>query len=214
MRLIARIASLWRTWRHRDRLEAELDEELRGYLDARVARRIAAGERPERARRAELVEIGSVESLKARVREVRMGRLLEETVCDIRHAARGFRHAPGFTLTVLATLAIGVAANTAIFSVAYALLVQPLPFRDPDRLVFVWADQTSEGYPRAPLSGPELRDLDERSTAFDGFAAIWATTTSLTGETEPEQLRIGLVTSDYFSRWKRYPTTSVTGRRR
>jgi predicted permease len=88
---------------------------------------------------------------------------------------------------------------TAIFSVAYALLLHPLPFPDADRLVFVWADQTAEGYPRAPLSGPELRDLDQRSTHFDGFGAIWATTAALTGENDPEQLRIGLVTSDFFS---------------
>jgi predicted permease len=92
-----------------------------------------------------------------------------------------------------------VAANTAIFSVAYALLLQPLPFSDGERLVFVWADQTAEGYPRAPLSGPELRDLDDRASQFEGFGAIWATTAALTGENDPEQLRIGLVTSDFFS---------------
>jgi putative ABC transport system permease protein len=77
--------------------------------------------------------------------------------------------------------------------------VQPLPFRDPERLVFVWADQTAEGYPRAPLSGPELKDLDDRAAHFDGFGAIWATTAALTGESDPEQLRVGFVTTDYFT---------------
>ena len=128
-----------------------------------------------------------------------MGRLIEETLRDVAYAWRGLRKAPGFTAAALATLALGVAANTAIFSVANALLVEPLPFRDPERLVFVWADQTDEGYPRAPLSGPELQDLDDRSSQFDGFGAIWATTAALTGENDPEQLRIGLVTTDYFS---------------
>ena len=65
--------------------------------------------------------------------------------------------------------------------------------------MFVWADQSAEGYPRAPLSGPELQDLDERASRFDGFGAIWATTAALTGENDPEQLRVGLVTTDFFS---------------
>ncbi len=128
-----------------------------------------------------------------------MRRLIEETLRDVAYAWRGLRKAPGFTAAALATLALGVAANTAIFSVANTLLIEPLPFRDPERLLFVWADQTAEGYPRAPLSGPELQDLDERSSQFDGFGAIWATTAALTGENDPEQLRIGLVTTDYFS---------------
>jgi putative ABC transport system permease protein len=128
-----------------------------------------------------------------------MRRLLEEFARDVVYAGRSLRRAPALTIAALTTLALGVGATTAIFSVAYALLVTPLPFRDAERLVFVWADQTAEGYPRAPLSGPELRDLDERGSLFDGFGAIWATTTALTGEDDPEQLRIGLVTSDFFS---------------
>ena len=128
-----------------------------------------------------------------------MKQLLDETRRDVIYACRGLRRAPAFTAAALATLALGVAANTAIFSVAHALLVQPLAFRDPDRLVVVWAEQSSEGYPRAPLSGPELLDLDQRSAQFAGFGAIWATTAALTGENEPEQLRVGLVTTDFFS---------------
>lgn len=124
---------------------------------------------------------------------------LPNVLLDVAHAWRGLRGSPGFTLAALLTLALGVGANTAIFSVAHALLVQPLPFHDPSRLVFVWADQTTEGYPRAPLSGPELLDLDQRSTRFDGFGAIWATTAALTGGNDPEQLRVGFVSTDFFS---------------
>ncbi len=81
-----------------------------------------------------------------------------------------------------------------------ATLFEPLPFNDPDRLAFVWSDMTSTGYPRGPLSGPELDDLRRRTTHFDGFGAIWATTTTLTGDGDPQMLRIGLVTADFF-RW-------------
>ena len=123
----------------------------------------------------------------------------EETFRDVSYAWRMLRKAPGFTLAAVTTLALGVGANTAIFSVVHALLIAPLPYADPARLVFVWADQSSEGYPRAPLSGPELVDLDTRSSLFEGFGAIWATTAALTGDGEPEQLRIGLVSTDFFS---------------
>jgi predicted permease len=117
---------------------------------------------------------------------------------DIRYACRGFLKAPGFTSAAIVTLALGIGANTAIFSVVNATLLEPLPFANPDRLVFVWSDMTSAGYPRGPLSGPELDDLRRRSSQFDGFAAIWATTTTLTGDGDPQMLRIGLVTDNFF----------------
>ncbi|MGD9905817.1 MAG: ADOP family duplicated permease [Vicinamibacterales bacterium] len=199
MRLAARLRALWRTLAGRHAADAALDDELTAYVDELTARGVAAGAAPDQARRAVLAGMGGIETVKERVREVRMGRLIDETLRDVAYTWRGLRKAPGFATAALATLALGVAANTAIFSVAHALLVQPLPFRDPDRLVFVWADQTAEGYPRAPLSGPELQDLDDRAALFDGFGAIWATTAALTGENDPEQLRVGFVTTDYFS---------------
>jgi predicted permease len=195
----ARLRGVWRTLAGGRRVDAELDAELDDYVERLVERRIAAGASPSAARRAVQAEMGGVETVKERVREVRMGRLIDETRRDVTYAWRGLRAAPGFTAAALVTLALGVGATTAIVSVAHALLVQPLPFRDPERLVFVWADQTAEGYPRAPLSGPELQDLDQRAAQFDGFAAIWATTAALTGENDPEQLRVGFVTTDYFS---------------
>ena len=130
---------------------------------------------------------------------------------DLVHAWRVLGKSPGFALAAIATLALGVAANTVIFSVVNALLIEPLPYRDASRLVFVWADQTTEGYPRAPLSGPELEDLDRRSSRFDGFGAIWATTAALTGEGDPEQLRVGFVR---MRRWDaRSPTVMIRWRR-
>ena len=119
------------------------------------------------------------------------------------------RKAPGFTLAAVTTLALGVGANTAIFSVVHALLIAPLPYADPARLVFVWANQSSEGYPRAPLSGPELTDLDTRASFFEGFGAIWATTAALTGDNEPEQLRIGLVSTISFRSWAPTPQSAA-----
>src|SRR4029079_12487819 len=89
------------------------------------------------------------------------------------------------------TLGLGIGATTAIFTVVNALLLAPLPYRDADRLVFVGQDLPDAGYPRAPLAGPELTDLRDRSTLFAGFGAIWANTAALTGEGDYEDLRIG-----------------------
>jgi putative ABC transport system permease protein len=196
--LVARAAGLWRSFVHRARLDEELDEELRGYLEALTARNVGAGMEPGVARRSALDEIGGLDRLKDAVRDRRPGHTVETTMQDIRFAWRGLRRSPGFAAVAILTLALGIGANTAIFSVVRAMLIAPLPFPESSRLVFVWADMTSSGYPRAPLSGPELNDLRDRCTRFTGFGAIWATTAALTGDGDPEQLRIALVTTDFF----------------
>ncbi len=199
MPLLPKIASFWRTLMRGRSLDADLDDELRAYVEELAARQVAAGMDPAKALRLAVMDAGGLDRVKEDVRDVRIGRLADETIRDVSYAWRMLRKAPGFTLAAVLTLALGVGANTAIFSVVHALLIAPMPYADPARLVFVWADQSTEGYPRAPLSGPELIDLDTRAALFDGFGAIWATTAALTGDSEPEQLRIGLVSPDFFS---------------
>jgi predicted permease len=199
MPLLDKIASFWRTVARGRRLDADLDAELLSYVDEITERKIAGGLDPAAARRQAVREVGGLDQVKEEVRDIRIGRLVEETARDAAYAWRMLRKAPGFAAAAVITLALGVGANTAIFSVVHALLIAPLPYINPDRLVFVWADQATEGYPRAPLSGPELTDLDTRTSLFEGFGAIWATTAALTGDNEPEQLRIGHVSHDYFS---------------
>ena len=168
-------------------------------MDELASAHAASGLDPAAARRRALLDLGGTESVKEQVRDARMGAPALTLVRDIALAWRGLRKAPAFTLAAIITLAIGVGANTATFSLVNAVLLQPLPYRDADRLVFVWSDMTTAGYPRGPLSGPELGDLREQATRFEGFGAIWATTTALTGENDPQQLRIGLVTANFFS---------------
>ena len=199
MPLWPKIVSSWRTILRGRQLDADLDAELLDYVDEVAARKIARGIDPATARREALMEAGGLDRIKENVRDVRIGRLIEETIRDTAYAWRMLRKAPGFAAAAIITLALGVGGNTAIFSVVHALLIAPMPYANPDRLVFVWADQAAEGYPRAPLSGPELTDLDTRASLFEGFGAIWATTAALTGDNEPEQLRIGHVTHDFFS---------------
>jgi putative ABC transport system permease protein len=117
---------------------------------------------------------------------------------DIRFSFRSLIRRPVYAVVVIATFALGIGANTAIFSVVNTVLIQPLPYQDSSRLAFVWGDASSIGYPRAPISGPELQDLRRRATLFTSFGAIWANTAIITGDRDPEQLRIGFVTSNFF----------------
>jgi len=197
--LASRITALWHTLFHSAALDRDLDDELRAHVDLLTERRIAAGVDPASARRDALREVGSLARVKEEVRAVRIGSWIETALRDARYALRGLRRSPGFAAAAVVTLALGIGATSAIFSVVRAMLLSPLPYRDPSRLVFVWSDMTAIGYPRAPLSAPELNDLRERSTRFDGFASIWSTTAALTGDGDPEQLRVGLVSTNFFS---------------
>jgi putative ABC transport system permease protein len=198
MRLISRAASLFRNLLRKPAVERELDEELRAALEALADRHVAAGMTRPDALRAARLELGGIEQVKEEVRDGRAGAALDAAMLDARYAARTLAKSPGLTAVIVATLALGIGANSAIFSVVHTLLMAPLPYRDADRLVFIWSDMTDAGYPRAPLSGPELADLRTRSTTCSGFGAIWANTIALTGDREPEQLRIGLVTDNFF----------------
>jgi putative ABC transport system permease protein len=198
MPVLPRIRSLARTVFRRGRLDRELDAELRAALDTLAERYRQDGLTPAQAERGARLDVGGLEQVKEQVRAGRIGAGIGSSLLDLRYAWRALWKAPAFVAAVIVTLALGIGANAAIFSVVHAMLLAPLPYRDADRLVFVWSDMTDAGYPRAPLSGPELRDLRERSTTCSGFAAIWANTTALTGEGDPEQLRIGLVTHDFF----------------
>jgi putative ABC transport system permease protein len=198
MRITHRLRSAYRVLFRGGTLEADLDAEIASAVDELADRHAARGLRPRDARRAALRELGGVEQVKEQVRAARTGQWMDTALQDLRYGWRMFWKSPVFAATAILTLAIGIGATTAIFTIVNAMLIEPLPYRAADRLVFVWSDLTAAGYPRAPLAGPELQDLRERATLFDGFGGIWANTAALTGDGDPEQLRIGLVTSNFF----------------
>ena len=195
---LSRFRSLWRNMVKRDAVDRDLDEEIAASAALLEDRYRREGLPPAEARRAARLALGGPQQIKEAVREDRAGAGLDSAIADLRYAWRSLRTTPSFTTVVVLTLALGVGANSAIFSVVHALLVAPLPYRAADRLVFVWSDMSASGYPRAPLSGPELADLRARSTTVAAFGAIWSNTVALTGDPEPEQLRIGIVTDNFF----------------
>ena len=177
--------------------DENLDAELRSHLQLLAEENMRRGMSAKEARYAARREFGGVEQAKESYRERRGLPFLDTLWQDLRFATRILAKKPGFTAIAMATLAVGIGANTAIFSVVHSVLLQALPYPDSERLTVVWSTFSSEG--RGPASGPELIYLRERSRLFEEFGGIWAQSGAITGEREPEHVRLGLVTSNFLS---------------
>jgi putative ABC transport system permease protein len=118
---------------------------------------------------------------------------------DLRYAARTLRNRPGFTLVAIITLSLGIGANTAIFSVVNAVVLNPLPFPNPEQIVLVRDDLTGRELQDVGLSVDELKDLQERSGVFDQVSAVWSVDANLTGTDRPERIELLAVSPNYFS---------------
>lgn len=158
MPLLSRLRSLWRNLRHRDTVERDLDDELRATLDILIDEKLAAGLAPWEARRAAMMELGGIEPLKERVRDAWAGRFLDALWQDVTYAFRHIRRAPGFSTAAILTLALGIGANTAVFTMLNAIVLKRLPIANPDQLLAI-APTNSRGLPRStPMSAvAELR---------------------------------------------------------
>src|SRR5258706_8291133 len=126
----SRISILWRNVVHRRRIEQDLDEEVRAAFDLCVEERTKAGMRPDAARRAASLEFGRVEAVKDGVRDVRAGAILDALRQDVRQAIRTLTRSPGFTIVAAVSLALGIGANSALFSLHDSLILRPLPVRE------------------------------------------------------------------------------------
>ncbi len=199
MRTWHRLRELLKTLFRGTRVDRDLEDEVDDWVATLAERHRAEGCSPEEARRRALIAIGGAQQIKEEARAMRNGSQLESTATDVRYAWRALRRSPGFAAAAVFTFALGIGATTAIVSVVKAVLVEPLPYRDPSRLVFVWADMTDLGYPHAPLAGPELAEFEERTTSIERIGGIWATNATLGGVGDPEQLRMALVTADFFT---------------
>src|SRR6185369_1279031 len=157
----------------RKRWEDQLDEELRSSYEMMVDQYVARGMSPDGARRAARIEFEGLEQVKERVRDTLLGSLLQVFAQDVRYAWRGLRRRPSFACISLLTLALGIGVNTAIFSVFYGILLHPLPYDHPDRLVRIWSSYLDTDFARAPLSGPMFAEIQRRNRAFSAVAGIW-----------------------------------------
>jgi predicted permease len=200
MRFLQRIAGGLRALFQRTRLERELDEELRAYLESTIEGKMAAGMTRAAAERAALVEIGSVAAVKDHTRDAGWESAVESLVQDVRYAARALRRAPGFTAVAILTLALGIGANTAIFSVVDAMLIHPLTDDVRMRLVRLYYTQRPPAAQTARIV-PSLTTFArwQRATdAFDGMAVHRSVQLTLLSST-PERVRAIEATPQLFA---------------
>lgn len=204
------LSSVLRHFLRREREERDLEEELRAYVDLLADEKVASGMPPEEARREAAIELGGMAQVEEAVRDVRPGRLIEQSWQDARHAVRSFARAPGFTLIAVLTLALGIGATSAIFSVADTLLLRPLPYPDPDRIVLLFdVTRGAQGKPEQyNASSQNFLAWKAQSTVFELLAAMESTYKNLTGG-EPERVGIAAVSEGFFDL---LGATTVTGR--
>src|SRR4249919_199273 len=113
---------------------------------------------------------------------------MDSFLADLRYSLRLLRKAPGFTAIAVATLALGIGANTAIFSAVDAVLIRPLPYTDPDRVVLVWEDNTAAGFPRNTPAPGNYSDWKRLQRSFSGIAATRGGSASVTSDGPPEPI--------------------------
>jgi predicted permease len=187
----------------RDPLERDLKEETESYLEMLVGEKIETGMSPESARRSAQIEMGGIEQVKEQVREVRMGAGIDSLIQDIRSGIRLLVRRPGFALTVVFTLALGISATTAVFSVVESVLLRPLPYPEADRLV-VPRNQSSKVANPYNITYPDYL-MWKRAGVFESIATFASFSADLTNDgSEPSRVRVMEVGEGYF------PTVRVT----
>src|SRR5215813_4638500 len=164
----------WRRLLYRKKMEEELEKELRFHLEQHTADLIAQGLDPEEARRRARFALGGPEQVKEHCRDARGTRVVEDLLQDLRYGARMLRKNPGFTLAAILTLALGIGANTAIFSVVYATLLKPLPYPEAERIysVEVVIPEMRDRVSSLPVRIQDYLEWRKASTAFSAVAAL------------------------------------------
>src|SRR5437016_1184016 len=145
-----------------------------------------------------MVEVGGVEQVKEKVRAGRTGVALETFFQDVRYGLRSLRKKPGFTLTAVIALALGIGANSAIFSVINGVLLRSLAYREPASIVMVWERSLRGGRSQNSVSPANFLEWKKRSSSFEQIAASWDTRANLTSGGEPEEIQVQKVSADFF----------------
>jgi hypothetical protein len=181
----------------RARTERQLDSELRFHLEQQIADYVAAGMTPEEARRRAWLEFGGLEQVKEECRDVGATRFVETLIQDSRYGLRQLRGYPGFTVIAVLTLALGISANTAIFSTVNGVLLNPLPYVQPDRLGALYSKTAESSW--GAVSYPNFLDWVRDNRSFSSLAAYRPYDYDLTGTGEPERVPAEMVSAGFFS---------------
>ena len=195
------LRSVWRNLTRHDSVERELDDEMRATIDLLAAENVRAGMAPDAARRAALLQLGGVESVKQQVRDVRRGVFIDTMLRDVRYAERLLWRNPLFTITAALSLAIGIGATTAVFTVANGLLLRAAAgVADPGSLVDIVRRDPTRGPGVELLSYQHLLEIRRRTTTLDevyGYQ-LQVTPASLTSADGAATAFVSLTTGNYF----------------
>src|SRR3954466_4936709 len=163
------VSSFFRNIFRKRRVDQDLDDEVRAYLDLVIDDKRAAGLSDTESRRAALRELQGIEQIKECVRDVRAGTLAEQLWRDVAYGTRVLIKHRSFTAAAVATLALGIGANTAIFTIVDTIVFRPLPYAEPDRLLKIWG--TAPGTERTDISWADFIDLQSQTRLFERVAA-------------------------------------------
>jgi MacB-like periplasmic core domain/FtsX-like permease family len=186
-----------RSFFRRAQQDRELDAEMSAHLELAIEENLERGLPPAEARRRALVRFGGSQQAKEHHREARGLPLLESLVQDVRFAFRMLRKSPGFAAVAVVTLALGIAANTALFSVINGVLLNPLPFPNAGRIVAMFQDKPN--FPKGSISYPNFLDWRQDSRCFEAIAAYRGADGAIRGIGEPEAVRAERVSATFFA---------------
>ena len=202
-RVTTRIRSFLRNLFLSRRVEVDLDDEVRSHLDMLTEEHLRAGLSPGDARRAARIELGGIDQVKEHVREKRSGNWIHSLGADCRYGLRQLRKNPGFTLVAVLTLALGIGATTAIFSVVYGVLLRPLPYPEANRLAAVF-EINSKGNP-SRLADPNFDDFRDQSRSFQALAKYSSYVVSVSGASQPTRSMVASVSADFLKVFRVQP---------
>jgi putative ABC transport system permease protein len=187
-----------RFFMRRDALEREMDRELRFHIERQAEENMTRGMSPEQALRAARMSVGGLEGVKEECRDARLGRPIEATLQDVRYGARVLRKNPGFALAAILTLALGIGANTAIFSVVYGILLRPLPYRNGAELVVLHQQAPKTGLLDVPFSAHEIFDYRDGNHTLAGVVEHHTMSFLLLSKNSAERVNAAVVSPNFF----------------
>lgn len=198
MSLLSHLGGGLRALFRKGEAERDLQDELGSYLEASAQQKVRDGMSEEAARRAARLELGSAEAIKEDVREAGWENAVEICAQDLRYALRSLRKSPGFTIVAVLTLALGIGANAALFSVVNTVLLQPLPFKDPSRLAMLYEGLPQIGSPKIPFSTPDYTMVSRGQKSFVSVGAVQDKEFEVSGRGEPDRVIGARVSASMF----------------